>query len=249
MKKIFTFCAILISGLGFSQGSLRLNYGGTSILMDDTIINLNTVTPGQNLTNNVNYTNTSGSTKSYKVRKNIYVQNPAAGTSITFCIGGICYPATTFTSPSSVTLTAGQSSGTLTVFTADYTEGASIGYSYVKFTFYDIANPNDSTRISFKYNQALGIKTMSDILSSVSEIFPNPTNENASVAVTLKQDADVKVQVYNSLGSLVYNAPAQKYAPGKRNISINCSDLSSGLYFVAVLAGENKITKRMVVNK
>lgn len=257
MKKIFTFFALLICGLGFSQTSIHMidTTNHFNILTNDTVMPRN-VGVGATRTEVVDIKNISAVTHTYSVIKREIKLNLALTTNSAtayFCFGSTCYGAGTFTAGSTVVLTPGQKISDLAgtyPLSVDFDESPTTqGYSYIKYVIYDINNYSDSAGVAWKYNQALGVKNVADVLESVSNVYPNPSHENASVAITLKSDADVKVQVYNSLGALVYNGANQKFTPGKHNIAINCSDLNSGLYFVSVLAGENKITKRLIVNK
>ena len=260
MKKIFTFCALLISVLGFSQTSMQMIDTTFHFNVPDDSILARQINPGAPTKSEViDVQNTSTVTNVYCVIKRVIVLNQALTTNSAspyFCFGASCYGSGTYTSLATVTLSPGQKISQLTgvpkpyPLSTDFDESPTIkGYSFIKYTIYNVNNLADSVRVGFKFNSALGIENIANVLESVSNVYPNPSHENASVAITLKSDAEVKVQVYNSLGALVFTAPIQKFSPGKHNVAINCSDLNSGLYFVSVLAGENKITKRLIVNK
>jgi hypothetical protein len=259
MKKTFTFCAVLVSLLGFSQSLKMYHMGPSYPVPNDTTFSYN-INPGDPTINDIiDIKNTGNTTKTYKVIKRVITlnQGPITNTNSAspyFCFGGTCYGNLTYTSSAVATLTMNQSTsqiaGTYNPLSADFDESPTVkGYSYVKYTFYDINNISDSVRVGFKFNASLlGIKTNANILEYVSEVYPNPSNENASISISLKQDVDVKLQVYNCLGSLI-NTTSQKYAPGKNKISIDCSDLNAGIYFVSVSAGDAKMTRRLIVNK
>ena len=95
---------------------------------------------------------------------------------------------------------------------------------------------------------AVGIKDQESGIDSFSNIYPNPSTGNANITVDLTEEVAVKIEVYNSFGSLVYRGAEQKLI-GKNKLSIDCTNFNSGLYFVIVTAGNSKVTKRLVVNK
>jgi len=171
-----------------------------------------------------------------------------AGTNTTTCCNG--------TNNTCCAATFDNSNENGTPFKMYLQETSSIGKYAVRYLVYDVNNPADSSSFTVRYNDGLsvpnlfvGINNIAATFESVSEIAPNPSNGNASISVNLKQDNDIKVQVYNGIGALVYNGPSQKYPAGKHKISLDCNTYSSGLYFVTLTAGETKVTKRLIVNK
>ncbi len=195
-----------------------------------------------------------------------------------FCFGNTCFPAsvsvpTSFdytilgpagtntatccngTNTTCCSATFDNSSENGTPFIVYLQEAAAMGKYHVKYKVYNVNNANDTVTFTIKYNDGLsvpnllGVNNIANVLESVSEVYPNPTNTNASLAISLKQENDVKVQVYNSLGALVYTSPNQKYAQGKHKLTVDCNNYNSGLYIVTVTAGDSKITKRLVINK
>ncbi len=101
-------------------------------------------------------------------------------------------------------------------------------------------------------------ETVVDIVTSTEEIadlkfavkvFPNPTANNADVTFTLENSTNVKMDVYNAMGSLVYSKDAGRLTKGDHKMAFNGSDLNSGFYFVNVTIGNNVITKKVTLNK
>ncbi len=253
MKKIFTICTLsLISFLSFSQSSMKLNHKAPLFNLPNDSILIVAVTASTSTQDRIDIQNTSAVTKTFLLHKMVIALNNAPLTDLTFCFGGACFGAATQTAQ--ITLPAGIKASQLGTnyfdLYADYQEGTWAGYSYVKYTFKDVANMNDSMSVRIKYNPTLaGVKSITNVLEFVSEVYPNPSNDNASLSISLKQENDIKIQIYNCIGAMVYNGASQKYSPGKNKVSINCSDFNSGLYFVSVLAGDSKISRRLIVNK
>jgi hypothetical protein len=81
----------------------------------------------------------------------------------------------------------------------------------------------------------------------VGQNYPNPANGTTSFVVNVDKTANVTVEVSNIVGQKlmildkgVVNAGAQKF-------TIDCSSLTSGVYFYTVKQGEKSVTKKMIV--
>ncbi|HYG50970.1 MAG TPA: T9SS type A sorting domain-containing protein, partial [Flavobacteriales bacterium] len=75
-------------------------------------------------------------------------------------------------------------------------------------------------------------------------IHPNPASSNVTIAISNAQTSTVAVTITNGIGQNVWTA---KEAPAK-NINVNIENLSRGVYFVKVNAGDKILTKKLVIN-
>ena len=80
-------------------------------------------------------------------------------------------------------------------------------------------------------------------------VSPNPTVENADVAFTLETANNVRMEVYNAMGALVYSKDAGNLTKGNHKMAFDGSDLNSGFYFVNLTIGNNVITKKVTLTK
>lgn len=80
-------------------------------------------------------------------------------------------------------------------------------------------------------------------------IFPNPFSSNATLVYDLKEEGRVKVSVTNMLGEVVYSVDNGVQSAGGYNMSIDASDLASGLYFVNLEVGAKRITQKVSIQK
>ena len=87
----------------------------------------------------------------------------------------------------------------------------------------------------------------STILSDAINIFPNPSTGNFNVVTTFATAQNIDVKVYNILGQIIYSDKKKEMSTG--NTEINLSDQTSGIYFVELTAGQEKITKRILIDK
>ncbi len=85
------------------------------------------------------------------------------------------------------------------------------------------------------------------------EVFPNPASDYIVLNYELAQTSDIKVSVYNSLGSKladVSNISGNRTAGTHTDrIDINALGLSSGMHLIEVLANDDKATFRVMIAK
>jgi hypothetical protein len=93
-----------------------------------------------------------------------------------------------------------------------------------------------------------GINKPSENLNvAVSQNVPNPFSGTTKIQVNLAKTSDLSIAVYNLTGQKVYEQNFGSTPAGMHNISINGSNLKAGVYCYTVKAGENKVTKKMIV--
>lgn len=92
------------------------------------------------------------------------------------------------------------------------------------------------------------INTQTTPMFSVAPNFPNPTNGMTYFEITMRQNANVTLEIYNSIGEQVY-ASESKLSIGKQSLSVNASSLSSGLYFYTIKCGDASVKGKMTVVK
>jgi len=259
MKKIFNLFSLISVGFLNAQ-SPSLKAWTLDQLTNDTVISITngmvisyTTGPSSVESVKVKFKNISSTnTNTYSVIRADLVLNP--GAKAHFCFGdlGSCYDETIF-EPSTDFSILGPGANTTggKHLILDFDETSTIGYSAIYYKLFNLPMGKtgaDTLSFTVKYNQYLSVNENTNVLETVSNIYPNPSTNNANITVVLAHESPVKVQVYNSLGSLVYNGAEQKLA-GKSKLAVDCSNLNSGLYFITVTAGNSKITRRLIVNK
>ncbi len=262
MKKIITYCII---GLSFSASAQIAAY----VLNPNNGAITATITNGSNLqfytasdaieSEKIKFKNMSASTQTYNMSRSFTAQSPALFTdgiatnkpNSYFCFGTQCFGSNVSIADASnyTPLAPGADSQTSGFPVSIYlSEAQNLGYYVVRYKIFNVNNPNDSLSFNAVYNvQSVGFKSI-DKLDAVSELYPNPNNGSA-VAFDLDRDEELKFQVYNSLGSLVYTGAKQKYAAGKNKLALDAASLTNGVYFVTISGNSGKTTKRLIVNK
>jgi len=113
----------------------------------------------------------------------------------------------------------------------------------------------DSRQYVYQAGQAVvnttfttGVNTVKSNIGSM-DVYPNPANTSATVALSLTNAADVKLEVYNMAGQLVYSMPVENRLAGISNSSIDFTNLAAGEYVVKVTIGDETLNKKVTVIK
>jgi hypothetical protein len=83
--------------------------------------------------------------------------------------------------------------------------------------------------------------------AEVSQNMPNPASDVTRFTVSLEAPQTVSVNVTNLMGQTVITLPAERLSQGTHNINLDVSSLVSGVYFYTLEAGNESITKKMIV--
>jgi len=142
-----------------------------------------------------------------------------------------------------------------------------LGEEYIFPIVYEDMDPLDpEAEVQFKYIQdfyytqddfiwwsnnwpcIVGIESIENNKTSVSQNRPNPFNDISVVIVNLEKASELSLEVLNLTGQKVYEINNGKVGAGSHTLTIDASNLSSGVYFYTVFAGDDKVTKKMIVN-
>jgi hypothetical protein len=79
-------------------------------------------------------------------------------------------------------------------------------------------------------------------------VFPNPVNHKAFITFNCPKSENVSIDIVNSIGQ-VLKTEKLGFINGEQKLSIDASDLSSGIYFVKLNIDNNFFTKRINIIK
>lgn len=79
--------------------------------------------------------------------------------------------------------------------------------------------------------------------------YPNPFNPNTTIEFELPVEDNIKLIIYDILGSEICRIVEKRLNVGKYKIEFNSEELSSGIYFYTLYFSKGKITKKMIVSK
>lgn len=248
MKKIyllFAFSSFLFTVNAQSALALKDITSSGSPIANGSTIN-ETTTAGLITAHLFEIKNTSATTQTIIVRRYDDLLNSVSASDnavATFCLGTACYPPNVFTA--SVVLAANATA----TLTTDLEEASVVGISTVRYKVYDANNSVDAIIFTLNYNGPVSVKNIASVFYNVSDVYPNPSASIANINLTVSSSStNVKISVLNSLGSIVLTKDANLNI-GKNIISIDVENLPTGLYFINISQGNQKITKKITINK
>jgi hypothetical protein len=83
----------------------------------------------------------------------------------------------------------------------------------------------------------------------LSQNYPNPFNPATNIKYSVAMDVFVSVKVFDLLGREVVTLVSEKQNSGIYTVSWNASDLSSGVYFYKITAGDFSDIRKMILVK
>ena len=89
---------------------------------------------------------------------------------------------------------------------------------------------------------------LEDLAQERVTVYPNPTSENANVAITLSQSEDVTLQLINVLGQTVFLS-SSKMSLGQNTFELPLEALEGGFYVLNTIIGDREITKKLNIIK
>ncbi len=98
------------------------------------------------------------------------------------------------------------------------------------------------------YSDTIGV-FMHQIEEVLSQNYPNPVESITTINYSIQFLSDVKVVLYNILGQEVYAENLGIQDSGYHNYVINCSTLSSGVYFYAIKTDRSTIVNKLQIIK
>jgi ligand-binding SRPBCC domain-containing protein len=77
--------------------------------------------------------------------------------------------------------------------------------------------------------------------------YPNPFQQATVIRYRLHRRTHVTLSIYNEIGQRVAQLVDERQRPGRNEIRFNGASMPSGLYFLRLEAGGERITRRMVL--
>ena len=108
--------------------------------------------------------------------------------------------------------------------------------------------PHNNSITNYVGDITTGISTESTNALSVT-IVPNPFSGYARLNYVLENDAATELEISNVLGKVVYTMFKGTQRAGKHEFQIDTKEmgLSSGMYFISLTVGKQKITNKVVI--
>lgn len=104
---------------------------------------------------------------------------------------------------------------------------------------------------SFKYSKIVEVSLSEPTKFELMQNYPNPFNPTTTIQYDIPKASYVTLKVYDILGNVVDELVNKEQQPGKYNVQLSAisSQLSSGVYFYQLRAGNYVKTKKMILLK
>lgn len=99
---------------------------------------------------------------------------------------------------------------------------------------------------SYSHSTEVSIDAMPEVFT-LHQNYPNPFNPVTVIRYALPVDGDVELSVYNVPGKKVAELIKGFRQAGEHEVNFNANGLASGVYFYELRAGQQKLTKKMIV--
>ena len=191
-----------------------------------------------------NIVNNSGSPDS--LRMFVLSSNLPAGWQHALCDIHNCYP------PGVDTIITLYPAGTNEVSIHFYDTLQSQGSGTITIRVEKKSNPSQFRTQTFGATSApIGIHQISTIVKeySLNQNYPNPFNPNTKINFTIPKTEAVFLNVYDILGRQVKSLVNETLTQGEYQVDFDAKNLSSGMYYYSLRAGDFVSVKKMVLVK
>lgn len=101
---------------------------------------------------------------------------------------------------------------------------------------------------SFSYSNAIEV-SFNPVTFSLEQNYPNPFNPSTTIRFSLPDDANVKLDIYNSNGELVKTLINSAMKKGFHSVNFDASGFASGVYLYRIDAGTFSSVRKMLLMK
>ncbi len=128
---------------------------------------------------------------------------------------------------------------------------------FYKMWYYGLTNGSLNDKIGYATapvdtpNVSIIGKDYSTLLQgySLSQNYPNPFNPATKIKFTLPKPEAVKIEVYNLIGQNIKTLLNKPMPTGNHEVEFDAQNLSSGIYYYKIEAGEFQDVKKMILLK
>lgn len=125
-------------------------------------------------------------------------------------------------------------------FTVPFSGGTVVPQEARKYYYACTPHASIGMKGTFTVNSVTGVTSMGNKLPSefkLSQNYPNPFNPTTTISFTVTQPSEITLKVYNLLGAEIQTLAQGVYSAGDYNKSWDASNISAGVYFYQLQAG------------
>jgi hypothetical protein len=126
-----------------------------------------------------------------------------------------------------------------------------LGSTYPNHTHFDVKKEINYNRSQTDSLQKVSLRNDNKnvLYFNLDQNFPNPFNPTTTIWYEIAKEGFVKLSVYNVLGKEISNLVNEVQSPGKYEVKFDGRNLSSGIYFYQLNAGNYSATKKLMLMK
>ena len=102
---------------------------------------------------------------------------------------------------------------------------------------------------TFEYSGEIAVEVSQPADYFLSQNYPNPFNPSTKISYAIAEDIDVTLKVFDVLGNEVATLINENQPAGNYDITFDAANLSSGVYYYTLQAGEFTSTKKLMLMK
>lgn len=134
--------------------------------------------------------------------------------------------------------------------------GAGLAYTWLKFStqWYQSSHMFSGTDYSIAFFPVVDTgygNVINDYFINGLKLscYPNPVQNNAMIKYSIEKDADVSIEMIDSRGELILNSRQGKKVAGEYSFAFDARKFSSGTYYISVIAGYDRLTKKIIISE
>ena len=107
-------------------------------------------------------------------------------------------------------------------------------------------NGNCTDEITLDIQISVGIEELAGLVEV--QLFPNPTNSNATIAIENKNVQNASIMIVNQIGQIV-SSQELELASGNNSIELLTNSFENGIYTVTIITETGRINRKLIVQK
>ena len=130
-----------------------------------------------------------------------------------------------------------------------WTSGTLVGSG--TYVMPDSLNEFTAARVYLTYNNAtdVEIENSTPEYYNLSQNYPNPFNPSTKIQYSIPSNQIVQLKIYDILGKEITTLVNKEQSAGTYEVNFNANNLTSGIYFYTIKAGNYTDTKSMILMK
>ncbi|MGQ9799077.1 MAG: T9SS type A sorting domain-containing protein [Ignavibacterium sp.] len=100
-----------------------------------------------------------------------------------------------------------------------------------------------------EYSQVVEVEVNPPLTFGTEQNYPNPFNPSTLIKYSIARDVNVNISIYNTIGEKVETLVNGFQQARRYKVNFNAGNLTSGVYFYTIEAGDYKAVKKMLLMK